>query len=172
MSGSSNLNPIKNTFLLGSRFSTDKSLAILLDSVRSQEYYEIADSIFRKETYDYDTFIFSADNNAPVLVAPCGLFYYNYLEQYNGSVLALTLRGAINAAESGSHFISKIWHISDISEFKMAEITIPKLFAFFDSIYFVNETVRTIFFTLFPSLDKGKTKLAPIDIMKLEANIK
>lgn len=171
MNGLSNVNPIKETFLLGSRFSKDKSIAILLDSVRSQEFYEITESLFKKESYDYDTFIFSSDNNAPVLVCPCAIYYYNYLEHYNGAVLSLTLRGAINAFECGAIFTHKIWHISDISEFQMAKNTIPRLFEFFDEICFINDTVKEVFFNIFPGLNRDKTRSCPIDIIMLDRDI-
>jgi hypothetical protein len=163
MNGLSNSNPVQETFLLGARFSTKPSLAILLDSTISQEYYEICEALFSSSKYEYDTLIFSSDNSAPIFQAPCAIFYYNYLEQYNGSVLALTLRGAINAAESGCSLKNKIWHISDITEFQMAETVIPRLFEFFDSIYFVNDSVKSIFFEVFPKIQSDKILVSSID---------
>lgn len=168
MNGLFNDSPITDTFFLGSRFPRTKSIAIGIDSVRSQEFYEISHSLFNKEKYDYDIVIFSSDNNAPVLLPPCGLYYYNYLEHYNGNYLALTIRGALNGADCGSILPYKIWHISDVSEFKMAEETIPRLFEFFDKILFVNNVIRNLFFSIFTNLDKNKTDIAKLSIADIE----
>jgi len=167
MTGLSNANPIQDTFLLGSRFSIKPSLAILLDSTRSQEYYEISNALFNNNKYEYDTIIFSSENAAPVYAAPCAVFYYNYFEQYNGSILALTLRGAINAIEAGSKLKTKIWHISDLTDFQMAQVTIPKLFDFFDHIYFVNDSIKSIFLDMYPGLRSDKIGISSIKNLQL-----
>lgn len=172
MIGVSNKNPIKETFLLGTRFPDRKSLAVCLDSVRSQEYFEMVSSMYRKNLYDCDYAIFTADNNAPALLNPCGLYYFNSLEYYRGDVLALTIRSAINVMQCGSNFDKKIWHVSDLTGFKEAANAIPKLFDFFDEVVFVNDNLRKIFFSFFPAVNKSKTHIMPIDIISLDSLIK
>lgn len=172
MNGELNKNPIKETFLIGTRFPNRKSIAVCLDSVRTQEYFEIVSSLYKNENYEFDVAIFSGDNNNPVLVNPCALYYYNYFEYYYGNVIALTPRAAINAMQSGCNFESKIWHISDISGFKEISSAIGTLFNFYDHIFFINDSIRTIFFSFFPSCDKSKTSVAPLDIMAMEHSLK
>lgn len=171
MTGLSNANPIQETFLLGARFSIKPSLAILLDSTRSQEYYEIAEMLFDTVRYEYDTVIFSSENSSQVYPAACAIFHYNYFEQYNGSVLAMTLRGAINAMESGTKLKSKIWHISDITEFQMAETTVPMLFDFFDAIYFVNDSVKSVFLEIFPNLNSDKISISSVKDLPIKNHV-
>lgn len=171
MIGELNKNPIKDTFLLGTRFPNRKSLAICLDSVRSQEYFEIVSSLYKKNSYQYDYVIFTADNNSPALLNPCGLYYFNSLEYYRGDVLALTIRSAINVMQSGSIFEKKVWHISDLTGFKEASGAIENLFSFFDEIVFVNEKIRNVFFSFFPAVNKSKTHVFPMDIMSLDSLI-
>lgn len=168
MNGISNANPIQDTFLIGSRFPQTKSIAVLLDSCRSQEYYELSQSIFSKEAHQYDIAIFSSDNNSPILMPPCGLYYYNYLENYSGNVLAVTVRGAVNAMDCGAIFDKKVWHISDISDFSQLGVTLDKLFDFFDNIVFVNNFVKKSFFSIHENTSDAKTSISEMDIISLE----
>jgi len=172
MSGLYNKNPIKETFLIGTRFLNRDSLAICLDSVQTQEYYEIVSSMYKNTSYKYDAMIFSNDNNFPPLVNPCALYYYNYFEYYSGNVLALTIRGAINAMQSGVFFTKKLWHISDLNGLKEISNIVDKIFNFYDEVMFVNENLRTIFFSFFPQFNKSKTSIAPLDIMVIEERLK
>jgi len=160
----SNLNLESKTFLIGNRFPNRASLAILIDSVKCQEYYEIAMALYEERKYEKDIMIFSADNNNPVLIPPSAVYYYNYLEYYRGDVLALTLRGALNARNSGVNFGKKYWYISDISEVSSNKHFI-ELFNFFDKIFFVNEEVRKVFSSIVNQIDLGKTEIADLDII-------
>jgi|694.fasta_scaffold18368_13 hypothetical protein len=168
MSGKYNQDPIKETFLLGTRFPNRKSIAICMDSVRSQEYYEIVSALYKKNTYDYDYMIFTSDNNSPALVNPCALYYYNYIEHYRGDALALTIRSAINLMQSGCILNKKVWYISDITGMKEISKSLPAICDFFDEIVFVNEHIRTIFLSFFPFLNESKTSTDELDIMLLE----
>lgn len=168
MHGLLNKDPVKNTFLIGSRFPTTDSIAILLDDVRSQEYYEIAKSVYNKKEYVYDIALFSSDLNKPAITAPFGIFYNHMLEQYSGNVLCLTIRGAINAFECGSLFNKKIWYMSDLSEIRMIEPSIGNLLNFFDHIIFPSDTVKTVFESIYPNHPKEKISVCDCDLNSLE----
>jgi len=168
MNGLSNKEPTKETFLLGSRFPTEKSIAIILDNLRSQEYYEITKSVYDKKEYEYDISLFASDLNKPVITPPFGIFYNNMIEQYTGDVLCLTIRAAINAVECGSLFAKKIWFISDMTEIRMIEPSVENLISFFDYIVFASDTVRTVFDSIYPDLNKEKFSVSSLDIKDLE----
>jgi hypothetical protein len=168
MNGLLNANPISETFLIGSRFPTTASIAILLDNLRSQEYYQLAHSVYAKNSYDYDICVFSADLNKPIVAAPFGVFYNHMIEQYNGSVLCLTIRGAINAFECGSIFNKKIWYISDISEIRTLEPSIEKLVDFFDHVIFTSDIVKTVFESVYPNLNRDKMEVCDFSLQSLE----
>lgn len=159
-----NNEPKSKTFLIGGRFPLRPSLAILVDSLKCQEYYEIATALYEERKYEKDVMIFSADNNNPVLIPPSAVYYYNFLEYYRGDVLAVTLRGAINAKNSGTIFGKKYWYISDISEMT-ANPHFNDLFNFFDKIFFVNDGVRKVFSSIFNQVDLAKTEVCEIDII-------
>lgn len=163
MSGQlTNNNPITDTFLLNTRFIDRSSLAILFDSVRSQEYYEVSSIIYENKHFEKDYVLFSSDNNMPVLVSPTALFYVDKLEYYRGDVLAISIRGAINAMESGCCFNKKTWFISDVSDFSNISTVIPYLVNFFDKIVFVNKFLLDVFSEVFkivnPKLTIGSLK--------------
>jgi hypothetical protein len=99
---------------------------------------------------------------------PCGLYYYNYLENYSGSVLAVTVRGAVNAMDCGAIFDKKVWHISDISDFSQLGVTLDNLFDFFDNIVFVNNFVKKSFFSIYKNTSDAKTSISEMDIISLE----
>lgn len=168
MSGLLNKDPINSTFLIGSRFPVGNSIAILLDNVRSQEYYEIAKSVYDKKEYIYDIALFSSDLNKPIITSPFGIFYNHMLEQYSGDVLCLTIRGAINAFECGSIFNNKIWYLSDLSEIRMIEPSINNLFEFFDHIVFSSDTVKTVFESIYPNCPKDKMSICDCNLNLLE----
>lgn len=165
MSGVSKNNESKSkTFLIGTRFPSRPSLAILIDSLKCQEYYEVATALYEERKYLKDIVIFSADNNNPVLIPPSAVYYYNFLEYYRGDVLAVTLRAAINAKNSGTIFNKKYWYISDISEMT-ANPHFDELFNFFDKVFFVNDSVRKVFSSIFNHVDLSKTDVCELDII-------
>jgi len=159
---SKNNNPTTETFLLNTRFLDRPSLAILFDSVRTQEYYEASCVIYDNKHFEKDYVFFSADNNMPVLVSPTALFYPNNLEYYRGDVLAISIRGAINAMESGCCFEKKTWFISDVSDFKNISTVLPYLVKFFDEIVFINKFLKDVFGTVFNIIDESKMSVGSL----------
>lgn len=168
MNGISNKDPIATTFLMGSRFSTSPSIAICVDDLRSQEYFEITNSVYNKIHYDYDICLFSSDLNRPIVMPPFSIFYNLMIEQYRGDVIALTLRSAIAIYECGSIFKKKIWYISDLTEIRQMQNNLPALVDYFDLIIFPNETITGVFKNLFPNIQLKQTAEDSMDIMDLE----